>query len=55
VRDDVSVIFDKLRVNGRSQAIVWARDAGFGRKPSCEPKCEGANDRTIRLNCFAAK
>jgi pimeloyl-ACP methyl ester carboxylesterase len=34
VRNRVSIIFDKLGVNGRPQAIVWARDAGFGRKPS---------------------
>jgi len=34
VRNRVSVIFDKLGVNSRPQAIVWARDAGFGRKPS---------------------
>jgi pimeloyl-ACP methyl ester carboxylesterase/DNA-binding CsgD family transcriptional regulator len=33
VRNRVSVIFDKLGVNSRPQAIVWARDAGFGRKP----------------------
>jgi DNA-binding CsgD family transcriptional regulator len=32
----VSVIFDKLGVNSRPLAIVLARDAGFGRKPSCE-------------------
>ena len=36
VRNRVSVIFDKLGVNSRPQAIVWARDAGFGRKPSFE-------------------
>jgi pimeloyl-ACP methyl ester carboxylesterase len=36
VRNRVSVIFDKLGVNSRPQAIVWARDAGFGRKPSSE-------------------
>lgn len=34
VRNRVSVIFDKLGVNSRPQAIVRARDAGFGRKPS---------------------
>jgi pimeloyl-ACP methyl ester carboxylesterase/DNA-binding CsgD family transcriptional regulator len=33
VRNRVSLIFDKLGVNSRPQAIVWARDAGFGRKP----------------------
>jgi len=33
VRNRVSVIFDKLGVNSRPQAIVWASDAGFGRKP----------------------
>jgi pimeloyl-ACP methyl ester carboxylesterase/DNA-binding CsgD family transcriptional regulator len=32
VRNRVSVIFDKLGVNSRPQAIVWARDAGFGRR-----------------------
>jgi pimeloyl-ACP methyl ester carboxylesterase/DNA-binding CsgD family transcriptional regulator len=32
VRNRVSGIFSKLRVNNRPQAIVWARDAGFGRK-----------------------
>jgi pimeloyl-ACP methyl ester carboxylesterase/DNA-binding CsgD family transcriptional regulator len=32
VRNRVSVIFDKLGVNSRPQAIVRARDAGFGRK-----------------------
>lgn len=32
VRNRVSLIFDKLGVNTRPQAIVWARDAGFGRK-----------------------
>lgn len=36
VRNRVSVIFDKLGVNSRPQAIVLARDAGFGRKPSSE-------------------
>jgi hypothetical protein len=30
------LIFDKIGVASRPQAIVWARDAGFGRKPSCE-------------------
>jgi pimeloyl-ACP methyl ester carboxylesterase/DNA-binding CsgD family transcriptional regulator len=34
VRNRVSVIFDKLGVNSRPQAIVLARDAGFGRKAS---------------------
>ena len=36
VRNRVSTIFSKLGVNSRPQAIVWARDAGFGRK-SAEP------------------
>jgi pimeloyl-ACP methyl ester carboxylesterase/DNA-binding CsgD family transcriptional regulator len=36
VRNRVSVIFDKLGVNSRPQAIVFARDAGFGRKRSTE-------------------
>ena len=36
VRNCVSTIFSKIGVNGRSQAIVWARDAGFGRKASTE-------------------
>jgi pimeloyl-ACP methyl ester carboxylesterase/DNA-binding CsgD family transcriptional regulator len=36
VRNRVSVIFDKLGVNSRAQAIVRARDAGFGRKPSTD-------------------
>jgi DNA-binding NarL/FixJ family response regulator len=36
VRNRVSVIFDKLGVNSRPQAIVRARDAGFGRKPDPE-------------------
>ena len=36
VRNRVSVIFDKLGVNSRPLAIVLARDAGFGRKPSSE-------------------
>ena len=31
VRNRVSIIFDKLGVSTRPQAIVWARDAGFGR------------------------
>jgi len=30
VRNRVSTIFSKIGVNGRPQAIVWARDAGFG-------------------------
>lgn len=34
VRNRVSLIFDKLGVKSRPQAIVWARDAGFGRKIS---------------------
>jgi pimeloyl-ACP methyl ester carboxylesterase len=33
VRNRVSTILSKVGVNRRSQAIVWARDAGFGRKP----------------------
>ena len=32
VRNRVSAIFSKVGVNTRPQAIVWARDAGFGRK-----------------------
>jgi pimeloyl-ACP methyl ester carboxylesterase/DNA-binding CsgD family transcriptional regulator len=32
VRNHVSAVFNKLGVNSRPQAIVWARDAGFGRK-----------------------
>jgi DNA-binding NarL/FixJ family response regulator len=32
----VSIIFDKLGVNSRPLAIVLARDAGLGRKPSAE-------------------
>jgi pimeloyl-ACP methyl ester carboxylesterase/DNA-binding CsgD family transcriptional regulator len=31
-RNHVSIIFSKLRVNKRAQAIVCAREAGFGRK-----------------------
>jgi pimeloyl-ACP methyl ester carboxylesterase len=34
VRNQVSIIFSKLGVNSRAQAIVRARDAGFGRKVS---------------------
>jgi len=34
VRNHVSTVFSKLGVNSRAQAIVWARDAGFGRKAS---------------------
>jgi DNA-binding NarL/FixJ family response regulator len=34
VRNQVSAIFAKLGVNTRAQAIVCARDAGFGRKGS---------------------
>jgi pimeloyl-ACP methyl ester carboxylesterase/DNA-binding CsgD family transcriptional regulator len=33
VRNRVSTIFSKTGVNGRPQAIVLARDAGFGRNP----------------------
>jgi pimeloyl-ACP methyl ester carboxylesterase/DNA-binding CsgD family transcriptional regulator len=33
VRNHVSTIFTKIGVNGRPQAIVWAREAGFGRQP----------------------
>jgi DNA-binding NarL/FixJ family response regulator len=33
-RNYVSVILSKLGVNSRAQAIVRARDAGFGKKPS---------------------
>jgi DNA-binding NarL/FixJ family response regulator len=32
VRNNVSVIFSKLGVASRAQAIVRARDAGFGQK-----------------------
>jgi DNA-binding NarL/FixJ family response regulator len=31
VRNHASVVFSKLGVNSRAQAIVRARDAGFGR------------------------
>jgi pimeloyl-ACP methyl ester carboxylesterase/DNA-binding CsgD family transcriptional regulator len=34
VRNQVSTIFSKLGVNSRAQAVVRARDAGFGRKAS---------------------
>ena len=30
-RNHVSIIFSKLGINSRAQAIVRARDAGFGR------------------------
>jgi pimeloyl-ACP methyl ester carboxylesterase len=33
VRNHVSTIFSKVGANSRPQAIVWAREAGFGRKP----------------------
>jgi DNA-binding NarL/FixJ family response regulator len=33
VRNNVSTIFNKLRVVDRAQAIVRAREAGFGREP----------------------
>jgi len=33
VRNKVSAVFDKLEVETRSQAIVKAREAGYGRKP----------------------
>jgi pimeloyl-ACP methyl ester carboxylesterase/DNA-binding CsgD family transcriptional regulator len=33
VRNQVSIILDKLGVTGRLQAVVQAREAGFGRKP----------------------
>jgi len=36
VRNRVSIIFDKLGVSSRPRAIVWAREAGFGRKFSPE-------------------
>lgn len=36
VRNQVSIIFSKLGVNSRAQAVVRARDAGYGRK-SAEP------------------
>ena len=32
VRNHLSIILSKLCVNSRAQAIVRARDAGFGRK-----------------------
>ena len=32
VRNHITRIFDKLQVENRSQAIVLARDAGFGKK-----------------------
>jgi pimeloyl-ACP methyl ester carboxylesterase/DNA-binding CsgD family transcriptional regulator len=32
VRNRVSAIFSKVGVKSRAQAIVWAREAGFGRK-----------------------
>jgi DNA-binding NarL/FixJ family response regulator len=32
VRNRVSTIFSKVGVNSRAQAIVWAREAGFGRR-----------------------
>ena len=34
VRNQVSIIFSKLGVNSRAQAVVLARDTGFGRKTS---------------------
>ena len=34
VRNHITSIFAKLEVENRSQAIVLARDAGFGKKPS---------------------
>ncbi|HKA44526.1 MAG TPA: alpha/beta fold hydrolase [Burkholderiales bacterium] len=33
VKNHITSIFTKLEVENRSQAIVFARDAGFGRKP----------------------
>jgi pimeloyl-ACP methyl ester carboxylesterase/DNA-binding CsgD family transcriptional regulator len=36
VRNRVSLIFEKVGVNTRPQAIVWARNAGFGRKTMSE-------------------
>jgi len=30
VRNHVSIILSKLGVNGRAQAVAFARDAGFG-------------------------
>ncbi len=33
VRNNVSALFDKLQVENRAQAIVQARDAGYGRQP----------------------
>ena len=35
-RNRVSLIFDKIGVSSRPQAIVWARDAGFGRNSISE-------------------
>jgi DNA-binding NarL/FixJ family response regulator len=35
-RNHVSLIFSKLSVNTRAQAIVRAREAGFGRKDADE-------------------
>jgi len=37
VRNQVSIIFSKLGVNSRAQAVVRARDAGFGRKAPSGP------------------
>lgn len=34
IRNRITGIFDKLDVENRAQAIVMARDGGFGRKPS---------------------
>jgi len=34
VRNNITAIFDKLAVENRAQAIVTAREAGMGRKPS---------------------
>ncbi|KAA1397923.1 response regulator [Aeromicrobium ginsengisoli] len=35
VRNTVSEIYAKLHANGRAEAIVKAREAGFGRNPDC--------------------
>lgn len=37
VRNQVSIIFSKLGVSSRAQAIVQARDAGFGRRTAGHP------------------
>ena len=37
VRNHVSTIFDKLQLKTRAQAIVRAREAGFGAAPLSHP------------------